>query len=221
MSSDMSDFAARRTMMVDTQVRPSDVTKYPIIAAMLLIERENYVPDTKKEAAYVGDNLDVGHGRTMLAPRSFAKLLDALSIQPGETVLDIGCGLGYSSAVLAQLAATVVALESVAELADAARHNLAGAGLTNVSVHQGTLAMGHAASGPYDVILVEGGAEHVAPELIAQLAEGGRLGVVMMQGALGIVKIGLKSQGKVSWRFAFNATAPILPGFAAERAFAL
>jgi protein-L-isoaspartate(D-aspartate) O-methyltransferase len=71
------------------------------------------------------------------------------------------------------------------------------------------------------VILVEGGAEHVAPELIAQLAEGGRLGVVMMQGALGIVKIGLKSQGKVSWRFAFNATAPILPGFAAERAFAL
>ncbi len=214
----MSDFAARRTMMVDTQVRPSDVTKYPIIAAMLLIERENYVPEAKKEAAYVGDNLEVGHGRTMLAPRSFAKLLDGLSIQPGETVLDIGCGLGYSSAVLAQLAAKVVAVEGVAELAEAARHNLAG---TNVSVHQGTLAMGHAASGPYDVILVEGGAEHVAPELISQLAEGGRIGVVMMQGALGIVKIGLKSQGKVSWRFAFNATAPILPGFAAERAFAL
>ncbi len=107
----MADYQARRTMMVDTQVRPSDVTKFPIINAMLSVPREAFVPDSKREAAYVGENVDLGGDRVVLEPRTLAKLLDALDIQPDEMVLDIGCGLGYSSAVVARLAEAVVAVE--------------------------------------------------------------------------------------------------------------
>jgi protein-L-isoaspartate(D-aspartate) O-methyltransferase len=90
----MADFSARRVMMVDTQVRPSDVTKFPIIAAMLRTPREVYVPGPLREAAYVGENIALGAGRVVLEARTLAKLLDALDIQPGELALDIGCGLG-------------------------------------------------------------------------------------------------------------------------------
>ena len=107
----MTDFTNRRTLMVDTQVRPSDVTKFPIIEAMLHVRREVFVPDDKLEAAYAGENLPLGPGRVILEPRTFAKMLDGLAIEPTELVLDLGCGLGYSSAVLARLAEAVVAVE--------------------------------------------------------------------------------------------------------------
>ena len=99
----MTDFATRRTMMVDTQVRPSDVTKFTIIEAMLSVPREVYVPADKREAAYVGEHVTLGQGRVVMDPRTLAKLLDALDIQQGETVLDLGCGLGYSTAVIARM----------------------------------------------------------------------------------------------------------------------
>ena len=87
----MSDFTARRVMMVDTQVRPSDVTKFPIIEAMLSVPREVYVPAAKQEAAYVGENLDLGAGRVMPEARTLAKMLDALDVLPSEHVLDVAC----------------------------------------------------------------------------------------------------------------------------------
>ena len=83
------------------------------------------------------------------------------------------------------------------------------------------LADGAAADAPFDVILIEGGVEQVPAALIAQLTEGGRIAAIFMQDALGIVRTGLKQDGVVTWRFAFNATAPILPGFAAVRKFRL
>ena len=104
----MSDFATRRVMMVDTQVRPSDVTKFPIIEAMLTVPREAFVPPSMREAAYVGDNIEIAAGRVVLEARTLAKLLDALDVQPTELVLDLGCGLGYSTAVIARLADAVV-----------------------------------------------------------------------------------------------------------------
>ena len=82
----MTDYSNRRVMMVDTQVRPSDVTKFPIIAAMLAVARENFVPADKRETAYMGENIDLGGGRVLMEPRSFAKLLDALDIQPAELI---------------------------------------------------------------------------------------------------------------------------------------
>ena len=107
----MTDFAARRTMMVDTQVRPSDVTRFPIIDAMLRVPREAFVPTRLREVAYLGENLDLGGGRVVLAPRTLAKILDALDIEGDDLVLDIGAGHGYSAAVIARLAEAVVGLE--------------------------------------------------------------------------------------------------------------
>lgn len=217
----MSDYAARRVMMVDTQVRPSDVTKFPIIAAMLAVPREAYVPAAKAETAYVGDDIDLGAGRVVLQARTYAKLLDALDILPTEVAMDLGCGLGYSTAVLARLAARVVAVEENADLAAQAQAGLAAQGVANAVVVVAPLTLGAAAHGPYDVITVQGGVQTVPEALLAQLKDGGRIGAVFMEGALGVARIGHKADGRVSWRYAFNATAPVLPGFAAKTAFVL
>jgi protein-L-isoaspartate(D-aspartate) O-methyltransferase len=217
----MSQYTDLRVMMVDTQVRPSDVTKFPIIEAMLVVPREDHVPVSRRAAAYVGGAVPYGNGRELLEARTLAKLLDAMDVQPSETVLAVGAGLGYGAAVLARLAASVVALEEDAALADGARAALAAHGVSNAEVVTGALAAGHGAKAPYDLIVIEGGVETVPAALLAQLNEGGRIGAVFMEGALGTVKVGLKTEGKVTWRYAFNATSPVLSGFAQARAFAL
>lgn len=217
----MTDFAARRLMMVDTQVRPSDVTKYPIIEAMLNVPREVYVPADKREAAYVGENIGLGQGRVVLEARTLAKLLDALDIQPAETVLDLGCGLGYSTAVIARMAEAVVAVEEDEQLAAEAQSTLSVQGVDNAAVIVGKLAEGAAKAGPYDVIMLQGAVEVVPDALAAQLREGGRIGAIFMEGAVGVVRVGYKIDGVITWRQAFNASAPVLPGFSARRSFTL
>lgn len=217
----MSEFATRRVMMVDTQVRPSDVTKFPIIDAMLSVPRETFVPDARREAAYVGENLPLAPGRVVLEPRTLAKLLDALDIQPTELVLNIGCGLGYSAAVMARLAETVVAVEEDEALAADAQRILSEEGVDNAVVVTGKLAEGSAKCAPYDVITVEGGVEMVPEAVLAQLKDGGRIGAVFMEGAVGTVRVGYKAAGKITWRSVFNATAPVLPGFQKPRGFIL
>ncbi|HSF63442.1 MAG TPA: protein-L-isoaspartate O-methyltransferase [Paracoccaceae bacterium] len=217
----MPDFATRRTLMVDTQVRPSDVTKFPIIAAMLAVPREVYVPDALREAAYVGENLEIGPRRVVLEPRTLAKMLDALDVGQGEMVLDLGAGLGYSAAVIARLADAVIAVEEDEALAAEAQRRLSAEGVDNAAVHAGPLAEGAARHGPYDVILIEGAVERVPEAILSQLKDGGRIAAVFMEGSLGIVRIGHKRDGAVTWRFAFNAAAPVLPGFERPRAFAL
>lgn len=216
----MPDFAARRTIMVDTQVRPNDVTKFPIIEAMLTIPREAFVPDARREAAYVGENVDLGQGRWLLEPRNFAKILDALDIQPGDRVLDIGAGMGYSAAVIARMAQAVVALEEGALAASAEAH-LSVQDIEGVTVIDGPLAAGAAEEGPYDVIVIEGGVEQVPAAITAQLKDGGRIAAIFLQGPLGTVRIGRKIDGVVAWRDAFNAAAPVLPGFTGAKEFVL
>jgi protein-L-isoaspartate(D-aspartate) O-methyltransferase len=217
----MTDFSTRRVMMVDTQVRPSDVTKFPIIEAMLSVPRESYVPPAKREAAYIGENVEIAADRVVLEPRTLAKLLDALDIQPSETVLDLGCGLGYSVAVIARLADAVIAVEEDETLAAAAQRTLSSDGVDNAAVIVGALAEGNAKNAPYDVITIQGAVEQVPEALLAQLRDGGRIGAIFMEGALGVARIGYKIDGVVTWRFAFNAAAPVLPGFAAKREFTL
>ncbi|MBC55633.1 MAG: protein-L-isoaspartate O-methyltransferase [Confluentimicrobium sp.] len=217
----MTDYATRRRMMVDTQVRPSDVTKFPIIDAMLSVPREAYVPANRREAAYIGENLDLGGGRVVLEPRTLAKMLDALDIQPDELVLDIGCGLGYSTAVIARLAEAVVAVEEDAGMAAEAQDTLSERGVDNAAVIEGALAAGAAKHGPYDVIILQGAVERLPDALLAQLREGGRIAALFMEGALGVCRIGYKIDGNITWRFSFNAGAPVLPGFEEQRAFML
>jgi protein-L-isoaspartate(D-aspartate) O-methyltransferase len=217
----MTDFATRRVMMVDTQVRPSDVTKFPIIEAMLSVPREVYVPRDKREAAYVGENVQIRPNRVVLEPRTLAKLLDALDIHPDEVVLDLGCGLGYSAAVIARLADAVVAVEEDEALAADAQHTLSSESVDNAAVIVGPLAAGAAKHGPYDVITIQGGVETVPQALVDQLKDGGRIGAVFMEGDLGVARVGYKLDGRMNWRFAFNASAPVLPGFCASRGFVL
>jgi len=217
----MADYALRRRLMVDTQVRPADVTRFPVIAAMLEVPREIHVPEALREAAYLGENLPLAPGRVVLEPRTLAKMLEALAIGPADLVLDIGCGLGYAAAVLARMAEAVVAVEEDAAMAAEAQRLLAAGGADNAAVIAGPLAAGASRHAPYDAIVIEGGIE-VLPEAVAgQLGEGGRIAALFVEGAVGTVRIGLKRAGAITWRFGFQATAPVLPGFARERAFTL
>lgn len=216
----MTDFATRRRMMVDTQVRPSDVTKFPIIEAMLRIPREAFVPDDKREAAYAGRNVELSPGRVVLEPRTLAKMLDALNLDNDDLVLDIGAGYGYSSAVIARIAEAVVAVEEDEAMAEEAQELLS-EHADNVVLNVGALVDGAKTHGPYDAIVIEGGVESLPAGISEQLKDGGRIACLFMEGALGVVRIGWKIDGAITWRFAFNATAPVLPGYKKEAAFAL
>lgn len=217
----MSDFSERRRMMVDTQVRPADVTKYPIIEALLAVPRETFVPAGQADVAYADQNVPLGGGRVVLEARTLSKMLDALDVRRDELVLDVGCGLGYSTAVIARLAQMVIGVEEDESLASEAQTLLSDANVDNAIVHQGVLAEGAAEHGPYDVLIIEGGAEQIPEGLLAQLKDGGRVAALFMTGALGEVKIGYKNDGRLSWQFDFNATAPVLPGFERLVEFAL
>ncbi len=217
----MSNFATRRTMMVDTQVRPSDVTKFPIIDAMLHVPREDFVPVAKREVAYIGENLEIAPGRALLEPRTFAKMLDALELGADDLVLDIGAGLGYSSAVMARICAAVIALEQDQDLASEAREALAAIGADNVIVEDGDLIHGAAEHAPFDAIIMQGAVEKMPSALEDQLKEGGKAISIFVDGALNEVRLGRKKDGRISWRRSFNASAPLLPGFDQEREFVL
>lgn len=217
----MADFPARRKMMVDTQVRPSDVTKFTIINAMLSVPREAFVPTDRREMAYVGEHLELGQGRVVLDPRCFSKMLDVLDITPDDVVLDVGCNLGYSTAVIACMAETVIGIEEDDAAADTAQVVLSENGYDNAAVLTGTLTDGAAKAGPFDVIIVQGGVAQMPATLLDQLKDGGRIAAIFMDGALGEVRIGFKLDGEVTWRFSFNASAPLLPGFEKHAAFAL
>ena len=161
----MSDYAKRRRMMVDTQVRPADVTKFPIIDAMLTVPREAFVPRDRMEAAYMSENIAIGGNRVILEPRTFAKMLDALALGNDDLVLDLGAGLGYSSAVIAHIAEAVVAVEDDEARLSEAESLLAEHHADNVILHGGALSEGAPEHGPYDAILIEGAVEEV-PEVM-------------------------------------------------------
>jgi len=216
----MTDFAAVREAMVDGQVRPSDVTLYPVIEAMLTVPREDYVPEALREVAYIGDHLPLAERRVVLDARVMAKMLETLAIQPNELVLDIGAGLGLSSALIAHLSEAVIALESEEALAKDAETQLANHGVDNAIVETGPLSEGAAKHGPYDVIAIEGGVGEVPQPVIDQLKTGGRIAAIMMDGALGRCMLGRKTENGMDWRWSFDAVAPVLPGFEKRTIFA-
>lgn len=217
----MPDFATRRTMMVDTQVRPNDVTRFPIIEAMLHVPRERFVPESRREAAYLGENVLIAPCRVLLEPRTLAKLLEGLDVRPGARVLDLGAGLGYAAAVMERMGAQVVAVEDDPARAAEAAALLAAEGAAGARVVPGPLTEGAPAAAPFDVILIEGAVEQVPEAILGQLAPDGRIGVLFAEGTLGIARIGRKEGGQVHWRYAFNAGAPVLPGFGRAAAFVL
>ena len=215
----MVDFHKAREAMVDTQVRPSDVTRYAIIEALLATPRELFVPRTRRDVAYADAEIPLGPGRVVLAPRTFSKMLEAAGIASGDLVLDIAPGLGYSTAVLSQLAAAVVAVEPDEAMAKHATETLARQEYDNAIVSQGAAAEGDAGHAPFDIIFVNGGVEEVPTALIVQLKPGGRLVAIHMSGPVGQCRITVKGDHGAAARPVFDASAPVLDGFARAETF--
>ncbi len=205
--------------MVDSQVRPADVTKFPIIAAMLEIPLEEFVPDASRQIAYSGMDIAIGDQRVVLDRRVLAKMLDALDIRPNEFVLDIGSGMGYSAAVIARMAEGVVALEEDEGMVKIAEGNFASLSVDNAVAMAGPLSGGAPKHSPYDVITIQGGVEVVPDTIISQLKEGGKIGCIHSGQAAGECKVGIRRGDSINWRTAFNADAPVLPGFERQKEF--
>jgi len=216
----MQDYTLARETMVDGQVRPSDVTRHNIIDAMMTIPRETFVPASQRHVAYVERDVPLGRGRALLSARTFSKMLDVAEIGLEETVLDVGCGLGYSSAIISRLCRGVIAVEQDEAMASAAEANLSALAIDNAVVLNQPLAAGVPGEGPYDVIVVSGGIGVAPTALYDQLAENGRLIAIWMQGGTGQARLSVKSGNDVATRWVFDATAPILPGFEATPSFA-
>lgn len=216
----MPDFADRRLLMVDNQIRPADITGFPVIDAFLSVPREDFVPAASRELAYADTDLPLSAGRTVMDPRTLGKMIQELGVGPHDLVLDVGTGLGYAAALLGRLAEAVVALEEDSDLAAQAEAALAGVA-DNVIVVAGSLAEGAPKHGPYDAILLEGAVEHLPGAIEDQLKEGGRIACLFREDGVGVVRLGLKRGGRISWRYGFNAAAPVLPGFARAPEFAL
>ena len=215
----MTDFAAARRNMVAAQLRTNKVTDAAVLAAMGEIPRERFVDRHLREVAYVDEDIPVAAGRHLMEPMVLARMVQALAAAPGQVVLDVGCGTGYSCAVLARLATTVVALESDAGLARAATANLAELGVDNVVLVEGPLRDGHAAQAPYDAILIGGAVPDIPMVLGQQLAEGGRLCCVVGGDGRGRAVLALSRDGKLARRTLFDANIPPLPEFDAVPGF--
>ena len=221
----MIDHARHRQAMVDSQIRVNDVTDARILAAMLELPREKFVPAARSAIAYIDEDVPLratGAGkpaRYLMEPMVLAKLVQALSLTASDHVLDVGCASGYSAALLGRLAGSVVALEEDGELVPIATRLLASLGAANVKVVSGPLAAGWPQEGPYDAILLEGSVEIVPAALTDSLKDGGRLAAVVGSGRSAKAMIYLRTGKVVSARPVFDAATPPLPGFKAPREF--
>ena len=215
----MFDAATARRLMVEGQVRTADVTDADLLEAMLTLPRERFLPPSLAQLAYLDGDVPIGNGRALLRPMVLAKLIQTARAGREERVLDVGCGTGYSGAVLARLAGSVVGLEQDPELARHAKDALAAVGAGSVEVAVGPLSAGWPAGGPYDVILLEGATE-IAPEALGrQLKPAGRLVGVYGRSPATKAMIFRLIEGQLVGRPVFDAAAPLLPGFVAPPAF--
>lgn len=216
----MTDFAAARHNMIEGQIRTNKVTDPALLDALASLPREQFVPVERRSAAYIDEDVRLGGERYMMEPMVLARLLQAAEPTKTEVALDVGCGTGYATAVLARLTATAIGLESDANLARLATEMLGRLAVDNAIVVEGKLADGYAKHGPYDVILVNGAVAEFPPALLDQLAEGGRLVGVRRPGdGPGTAMLLLKRHSTVAGRTLFEAATRFLAGFAPKPRF--
>ncbi len=217
----MGNAAMARQAMLDSQIRVNDVTDVRVHDAMSTVKRESFVPKANAAAAYSDIDVPLGNGRFLMKPRDFAKMLQALEIKPTDLALDIGANGGYASAVLANLAETVVALEEDPEFVAKAEKALAMADADAAAVICGPLRAGLPDQGPFDVIFVGGAVAEIPNAWLRQLADGGRLVVIERSGAAACAKLYTHIDGQTGSRVIFDAQTPYLPGFEPVQQFVL
>ncbi|HML07921.1 MAG TPA: protein-L-isoaspartate O-methyltransferase [Xanthobacteraceae bacterium] len=215
----MVDNAAARRLMVDGQVRTTDVTDPALLDAMLAVPRERFVPPARAELAYLDNDIPIGGGRALLKPMVLAKLIQAARVRSTDHVLIVGCGTGYSAALLARLAGSVVALEEDADLARQAKEALAAVGAAKAEVVIGPMSAGWPAKAPYDVVLIDGAIEIEPDSLGRQLKPDGRIACIYGRPPSGQGMIYRVIEGRPVGRPVFDGVARLLPGFAAPPAF--
>jgi protein-L-isoaspartate(D-aspartate) O-methyltransferase len=206
----MTDFVTARIRMVDNQLRTSNVTDRRILSAMDEVPRERFIPEAREGLVYADTVHDLGHGRWLAPPAPFARLIQLAEINSTDSVLDIGVGTGYSTAVLARLAAQVTGLESSPELAARARQLLGELGIGNARIVEGALDGAGQPKDAYDVIVLEGAVAEQPSGLVPLLKDGGRL-VGLLQGeGPGVAHLYVRSGRDVASRAEFNAALPPL-----------
>lgn len=209
-----------RHNMVDNQLRANKVHDDRVLDAFLRLQRELFVPPGLRGVAYIDEDLPVAPGRYLMEPMVAARLLQALAVQPKDAALVVGAGVGYEAAALGLLARSVVALEEDPELARIGRSALVDHRIASVTYVEAPLTGGHRARAPYDVILFGGAVAAVPDEISAQLADGGRLGVVLREpGSVGRATLITRTGAVLAQRVIFDAATPLLPGFEAEPGF--
>jgi protein-L-isoaspartate(D-aspartate) O-methyltransferase len=212
------NYSAMRAAMVASQLRTNNVSDPRVVAAMESVARERFVPAERRALAYVDMPVPLGGGRALNVPMATARLLTEAKLSPVDKLLIIGAATGYAAAVAAELVDTVIAVEEDAALVAEARKNLAGN--ARVAIVDGPLVSGSQANGPYDVILIDGAVEHVGADIIAQLAEGGRLLTGIDDGAVTRLASGRKT-GDICTLIAFADVETVrLPGFKTPKGFA-
>lgn len=216
------DFAEARRVMVDGQLRPNRVEDPRIVAAMRELPRHRFVPPAMVARAHADADVPLPGGRVLLKPLVIARLVQLAAVRRGERVLVLAAGTGYGAALLAAIGAEVTAVESDPALLAIMRAALPAAVPAGaVTVVEAPPEAGHAAGAPYDAILVEGGVLSVPRAVEDQLAEGGRLVTVGLEGGPpGRALLLRRAGGTVTTTIAFDAHAPALPGFAGKPAFA-
>ncbi len=215
----MQDNAAARLNMVNNQLLTNKLTDDRIAQALLSVPRENFVPKGLRDVAYLDEDIPLDNGRYLMEPMIFARMLQSAAVGSDDVVLDVACANGYSTAVLAQLAAAVVGLEANEEAVAVAEAQLAVLNIDNAAVVAGALTDGCRDQGPYDVIFVNGAVEELPTAYVGQLAEGGRLVVVERRGQVSRAVLYSNRGGLVSRRELYDAMIPVLPGFQMAEAF--
>ncbi|MHA1109091.1 MAG: protein-L-isoaspartate O-methyltransferase family protein [Alphaproteobacteria bacterium] len=216
----MPDYSIARRNMVDSQLRTNKVTDSRLLAAFGELPREAFIDESLHPVAYLDEDIAIAEGRYLLEPMVIARMVQSLAVEPNDVALDIGCGTGFSCALLARLAATVVGLESDQALARQANENLTALSVDNAVVVEGALPEGCAAQAPFNVIFIGGSVAEIPTAITAQLAEGGRVCAVVREGGgRGNATLGLCRNGRVSYRVLFDAASPPLPGFQRQPGF--
>jgi protein-L-isoaspartate(D-aspartate) O-methyltransferase len=215
----MTDYAAARHNMVESQIRTNRVTDGALLAAMETLPREQFVPGERRSIAYVDEDIEIAPGRYLMEPMVLARLLQVAEVEPDAIALDIGCGTGYSTAVLARLCQTVVGVESDPALATRATETLTALGIDNALVVEAGLTAGYPKQAPYDVILFSGAIAGVPDAIARQLAPGGRAVAVVAGRAMGQAHVFTRVGDVLSARPIFDAATPLLPDYTPEEEF--